>query len=1713
VSLERFRQPRIQRYVHTTRSMLVLLALLFATTRASLTWSEWGSRVEEALVAQNTSSFNSLLAHASSGWLQAVPVERSMCAISTSHQLYCWGPAAAAMPSDPVGWTSLTGIDDRFCAISASSTRHMACWSPAGAISSISSPHGWQAVVITTDSVMAIERFPSGRLGFRQDDNPTVWTAPPQGNGFTELYSKGSEIACVRELGSASFLCYDVPSGDPPTTLTVPGATSPTVKVSGTVGHDCAITQAGKLHCWGINSDGQLSVPPGVASWVDVATAGSSTCAIDNLGQIHCFGNPLHSVIIPKWPVFPAGWASLSTIGASICAISKSFPAEAVCWGSNLLPLPLNADKHIWLPSPSGSQVAIEVANNSVFPDSPDECLSQRRCQSLPTAMAVNHPVVVLNITAPELLNQSFNHSSWQVPFLTFGVRAIVGAHSHQLSLAAGQELWPAVFAPQASMALVVAGNVSFISQDVLLFQDQHVKLSVQQWMLIGGSTASQAWPSLAPAPSGCPTVVGNALLFITGQMPLASTNALHPGCASNVTVSNRLLGVIPTSLVSVVVQCNDRALGSADLARLSGLTKLYLSQVSEINGGAFAGFTSLQHLSVFDSHRLVVRNTSFNGLTALRSLDLGRSMLSTSFLESDIFPGRVDSLQSLVLPSNLEGLAPRALALTSLTRLVVPATLTSLRNESLARISNLAALDLSHTRIESFPPYAFAGTGALASLKLPRVLRELQPFAMSGLAALTSIDFPPTVDSINPWSLGGLTSLQTLNLTHLPIPVIASRALNGLSALTQLWLPRVLTEIEGHAFGGLNSLTQLSIPSSLAVVHPYSFNGLSAVVALNLSETAITALPNSATQGLTSLTSLTLPRSLASISPSSLSGLMSLTSLSLERTQIEHIPAEAFNGMSSLAVLRIGSPRLRSIAADCTAFEGLTQLKQLISIHGPTEGFGAVRGLPISGFRTCAFRNTIEAIHLESADLGNTALSRTHFNFVATTLNRLVMRRTRITVADDLLSDMDLLEHLDLSSNNISYLPQLSTANLQFLTSIDLHNNTLSTVSANAFSGMFNLQSVTVDTELNCATGTYQKAVQIQTGSVGMCVTCPIGSFCPDGVSAHQCPRGQYSSIIAAKACAKCPAGYSTSSPGSTAFSDCLITPLSCAPGSFIQVSSTGESECQFCPGGTISPGGSSTSCSKCPAGTVSHRAFNSTLCVSCPAGTYNSEDGQALVTHSCHPCGPGLQSDGGAQQCRACPAGYFLNATGGCSLGCEAGRLCLAGHGFSSPPLQEFQGLLLAQPLPSTIPKTRSLLAVGGARELTLTGQQSSFVPDNSQAAYDWTVALYSGFGSLILVTLLLLIIPLSRVVVQRGLKLIDAMAASHIQDEFSAIRRIRTPNGGFFTCVAFSASFLLSVSLIVDFAFNNVIRSDSLLIDAVGLPGADRAARSTSNVVVDVVFQPALLSHCNASSQFAVLSTLSANPFGSMTSSFSVLQEQFCWMRATCGQCAFPGKVQMDLSTHWTAQLFAWRVASMDARGSWTSLSGEVGPPGLVEEGTISAGSTTMLRRREEVVSLVAHTLTDSRNPVQVQLSDGFIPQNLNRPSIETADSSQLRPLQAKTTLSLVVERSTVFADTTVTNKYTFIQLISSIFGLSVGVLGAATVVFAQLEKRCGHALNPLCGDTGIVGSEEQALAIRTRLSLGSESALRHRNPLQKSMGYGPELVAGATLSPPS
>ena len=271
------------------------------------------------------------------------------CAVTTSSGVKCWGDnaygqlgdgttAGRATPADVSGLTtggaSVTAGLRHSCALTASGGAK--CW-------------GWNVAGQLGDGTTTDRLVPTDVSGLTGGVASVV-----AGGVFTCALTTVGGLKCWGiggngQLGNGTTATRLVPTD-------VTGLTSGVSAVIAGAGHTCALTTAGGVKCWGLNSQGELGDGTGANQTVPVDVSGlasgikgigtseqsNTTCAVTVAGGVKCWGDNRFSKLgdgttnDSTVPLDVPGLPSVAAIAVGtlhVCALTTAGGVK--CWGYN----------------------------------------------------------------------------------------------------------------------------------------------------------------------------------------------------------------------------------------------------------------------------------------------------------------------------------------------------------------------------------------------------------------------------------------------------------------------------------------------------------------------------------------------------------------------------------------------------------------------------------------------------------------------------------------------------------------------------------------------------------------------------------------------------------------------------------------------------------------------------------------------------------------------------------------------------------------------------------------------------------------------------------------------------------------------------------------------------------------------------------------------------------------------------------------------------------------------------------------------------------------------------------------------------------------------------------------------------------------------------------------------------------------------------------
>ena len=350
----------------------------------------------------------------------------------------------------------------------------------------------------------------------------------------------------------------------------------------------------------------------------------------------------------------------------------------------------------------------------------------------------------------------------------------------------------------------------------------------------------------------------------------------------------------------------------------LSNLQQLGLggNEISMLPVGVFSGLSNLQQLYLDNNDISMLPEGIFSGLSNLQQLGLGGNEIS--MLPVGVFSG-LSNLQGLLLQSNNLSMLPEKIfsGLGSLQLLRLNNNDISTPTVSIfSGLSNLQSLDLGGNGISTLQSVAFNGLSNLQSLDLGgNGISTLQSGAFNGLSNLQSLDLRSNgISTLQSGAFNGLSDLQQLYLGGNEISTLPVGIFSGLSNLQNLELSgNQISTLPMGIFSGLSNLQQLYLYDNEISTLPVGvFSGLSNLQRLDLRWNDISTLPMGVFSGLSNLQELNLGNNeISTLQSGAFNGLSNLQVLHLWFNEISMLPVGVFSGLSNLQRLRLNNNKL----------------------------------------------------------------------------------------------------------------------------------------------------------------------------------------------------------------------------------------------------------------------------------------------------------------------------------------------------------------------------------------------------------------------------------------------------------------------------------------------------------------------------------------------------------------------------------------------------------------------------------------------------------------------------------------------------------------------------------------------------------------------------------------------------------------------------------
>ncbi len=271
---------------------------------------------------------------ASSDWTHVSAGLQETCAIRVGGELFCWGQTPEQEPTEATDWHKVSVGGSHICAIKTDGSLY--CWGRG------------------TEGQLGHGSFASSSSPVREASEAADWIHVAAGRSHTCAIREGGALYCWGQgasgrLGNGSD--DDVAEPEREASLATHWA-----RVSAGERHTCALTDDGRIFCWGDGRAGRLgtgseqdrSLPAQEATladdWVELSTSHEHGCAIKAEGTLFCWGRgaggrlgtgaAADALIPTQEQSRAANWSAVSSAHEHTSALKTD--GRLISWGSGI---------------------------------------------------------------------------------------------------------------------------------------------------------------------------------------------------------------------------------------------------------------------------------------------------------------------------------------------------------------------------------------------------------------------------------------------------------------------------------------------------------------------------------------------------------------------------------------------------------------------------------------------------------------------------------------------------------------------------------------------------------------------------------------------------------------------------------------------------------------------------------------------------------------------------------------------------------------------------------------------------------------------------------------------------------------------------------------------------------------------------------------------------------------------------------------------------------------------------------------------------------------------------------------------------------------------------------------------------------------------------------------------------------------------------------
>ena len=327
------------------------------------------------------------------------------------------------------------------------------------------------------------------------------------------------------------------------------------------------------------------------------------------------------------------------------------------------------------------------------------------------------------------------------------------------------------------------------------------------------------------------------------------------------------------TGLESVTIPTSITTIGASAFSGCTGLKSITIpSSITSFGGGAFSGCTGLTDI-VFSDGLLTIGVGAFSNCTGLTEITIPDSV--TTIGESAF--GGCTNLTDVTLSPTTKYTQVNSTHYTFPfgTNIHYAGHTFTIEDGVLTKYAGEGGKVIIPDNVTSIGWQAFANCTNMTSVTIPSSVTSIGSYAFESCTGLTGVTIPSSVTSIGDRAFQNCTGLTGATIPN-SVTSIGYGAFSGCTGLTSVTIPGSVTVIEG-TFYGCSGLTKVTIPNGVTSIGDYAFYHCTKLTGITI-PAGVTSIGHQAFRGCTNLTSITIPDSVTSIGWLPFDGCTSLT-------------------------------------------------------------------------------------------------------------------------------------------------------------------------------------------------------------------------------------------------------------------------------------------------------------------------------------------------------------------------------------------------------------------------------------------------------------------------------------------------------------------------------------------------------------------------------------------------------------------------------------------------------------------------------------------------------------------------------------------------------------------------------------------------------------------------------------------------------------------